>query len=118
MSQEAQKTDDLVETMKTTAEMAIPDAPAAEVDDLPESVRKQLIGYGEIELKTQLADCVSAIATLATVDKIIVALYKRHKRADLDRAKIIRVLNLMVAEGALVKNNSPRGYRMASAANG
>lgn len=110
MTQSEQKPDELSENMRTAAEIAIPDAPLVK-DELPESVRKQLIGYEDIELQDQLVDCVNAIGALASVDKIFVALYKRHKREDLDRAKVIRTLNILAAEGRLIKNNSPRGYR-------
>lgn len=109
-----EKKEEFAENVKTAAEMRIPDAPPPVKDELPDAVKKQLIGYAEIELENQLIDCVHAIGSLATVDKLVVALYKRHRREDLDRAKIIRTLNALAADGRIQKQTSPRGYRPAA----
>lgn len=105
--------DEFQEKTETAAAMQIPqNAPAPEYDDLPEEVKKQLIGYEDIELEKQLFDCVTTAGKgVINVDKIIVALWHRHKKVA-DRNKVLRTLNAMVEHGIIIKHQSPRGYSL------
>jgi hypothetical protein len=107
--------DDFQEKAEAAAGMAVKaDAPAtpSEYDDLPDEVKKQLIGYEDIELEKQLFDIVSTQTKgVITVDKVIVALYHRHKKV-IDRNKVLRTLNAMADDSRIVKHQSPRGYSL------
>ena len=104
--------DEFQENTEKAAAMALPKAPAPEYDDLPEDVKKQLIGYDDIELEKQLFDCVSTAGKgVINVDKIIVAMWHRHKKVA-DRNKALRTLNAMVENGSIIKHQSPRGYSL------
>lgn len=110
----AEKTkDEFEEKAEITAKMALPaDAPEPDYNDLPDELKKQLIGYEDIELENQLFDIVKTMTkSVITVDKIIVALYHRHKKV-VDRNKVLRTLNAMAAAGKIAKHASPRGYSL------
>lgn len=80
-----------------------------DLSDLPEEVRNQLTGYGDIELQNQLIDCLQSQGGKANVDKLIIALWYRHKRKDVTRIKAYGMLNELATEGTLRKYSSPRG---------
>ena len=112
---EKKPADDFQEKAETAAAMQLPDAEEPSYDDLPDEVKKQLIGYDDIELENQLFDIVKTMTkSVITVDKIIVALYHRHKRVA-DRNKVLRMLNSMADTGKIKKHASPRGYSLPEA---
>lgn len=107
------KTDDFAEKNEVATGLSLPNAPPPSMeDDLPEEVKKQLVGYSEMELEKTIIDSLSAAGTgVITVDKIVLSLWHRHKRV-VERPKLIRTLNLLAERNIIIKNDSPRGYRM------
>ena len=105
--------DEFAKKNEKAVTMALPDAPKPAGDDLPEEVKNQLIGYAEIELERQLFDCLATFGNRhVTVDKIVLSLWTRHKKVE-PRNKLIRMLNCMAKTGLIVKEHSPRGYRIS-----
>lgn len=97
---------------ESVVNLALPDAPPPAGDDIPEDVKKQLIGYADIELERELYECLATFGTRhTTVDKLVLSLWARYKKV-VARGKMIRMLNSMVQTGLIVKQDSPRGYRM------
>lgn len=104
--------DDFEAKAEKTQAMQLPDADEPDYATLPDEVKKQLKGYEDIELEMQLLDIIKNMSkSVITVDKIIVALYHRHKKV-IDRSRVLRRLNAMTAAGKIMKNASPRGYSL------
>lgn len=102
----------LEESIAAAEQLKLKDGTAeaqADLSDLPEEVRNQLTGYGDIELQNQLIDCLHSQGGKANVDKLIIALWYRHKRKDVTRIKAYGMLNELATEGTLRKYSSPRG---------
>lgn len=104
--------DDFEAKAAATQAAQLPAADEPNYDDLPEELKKQLIGYDDIELENQLFDVVKTMTkSVITVDKVMVAMYHRHKKV-VDRNKVLRTLNAMAIAGRIQKHASPRGYSL------
>lgn len=76
--------------------------------DIPDDVKKSLIGYENMEMDSILLEIVGSFSSSVSVDKIILALWHRHKK-KIERMKLIRRLRMMAADGIIEKVDGTRG---------
>ena len=81
-----------------------PDAPAptqSELATLPPELIAELRGTEEMELEQQVVDCLE-VSPRADLDRILIALYHRHKRI-IKRTKLSSLLNRLIQDGEVVR---------------
>ena len=88
---------------------------ASLVEDLPDDVKANLIGYDRMELEETLLKILATPGAVFTVDRIILTLWHNHKRKE-ERMRVIARLRALVSTGLAEKRPGSRGTYTISAA--
>lgn len=70
--------------------------------DLPDEVKKNLVGYDQMELETLISNIFKLYNHPITVDRIVTTLWHNHKKSP-DRGKVIRTVRQLVSYGVVAK---------------
>lgn len=76
--------------------------------DIPDDVKKNIVGYDDMELEQLLLKCLASYAHPINVDRIILTLWVNHKR-QADRTKVMALLRVMAAGALIEKLPGARG---------
>jgi predicted transcriptional regulator len=82
--------------------------PGYNIDDIPEDVRKNMVGYENMETEWLLINILEAEGDRCPVDKIILALWLRYKK-KIERTKVIQRLRSLVKDGYVTQESGKRG---------
>lgn len=77
------------------------------VFDLPDEVKRNIVGYDDLELDEMLTRILGCFTAPVTCDRIIQVLWQKYKRTT-DRAKVIARLRLLSSNGQIKKVEGSR----------
>lgn len=76
--------------------------------DLPEEVRKNIVGFEDMETDEYIRRILRGHTKPINVDRIVILLYTDYKRS-INRGKLLARLRTMVEEGEITKEEGARG---------
>lgn len=112
-------TDDFAEKNATAQGLAIPHAPRLTVEpeatgqnvsviDLPDEVKKNLVGYADMELDQLLIKTLKLFPHAVKIDRVIMTLWLNFQY-QADRQRVIKRLKMMKDDGMVSKIEGTKG---------